>query len=137
MKFLLETLSCYTIILTPEGRTFSLSFFFFFLLWEGMLVKSSHPIIQSERTLLGASPTMHLLTSLTHLHSQFTAHAFNILSPSRPPLKSPHNDLFSLLCSIEYNAGPLVHRISPGCSNFILKSTRYTNTLKESVVAVV
>lgn len=54
-----------------------------------------------------------LVISLTHLHSQFIAHAFNILSPSHSPPKSHHNNLFILLCSIENNAGPVGPRIPP------------------------
>lgn len=54
-----------------------------------------------------------LVISLTHLHSQFIAHAFNILSPSHSPPKSHHNNLFILLCSTEYNTGPVVPRFPP------------------------
>lgn len=50
-----------------------------------MWVRSSHPIIQSVHSLLGISPTMHLFTFLTHLHSQFTTYAFHILSPFHKP----------------------------------------------------
>lgn len=61
----------------------------FILSRGGMLVRSSHPIIQSACSLLGISLTTRPFSSLTHLHSQFTTHDFHILLPSHSPPKQP------------------------------------------------
>lgn len=97
MKFLGETISYHTARLISLVSTFShtqLSISFI-LSTGGMLVRSSHPIIQSACSLLGISLTMHLFSSLTHLHTQFTTHDFHILLPSHSPPKQPlHSPLW-------------------------------------------
>lgn len=95
--------SCDSVLLTPQGCTFSHTALRSLFSQGAMLVRSSHPIIQSVHSLLGISPTMHLFTSLTHLHSQFTTYAFHILSPFHKPPKynSTSFSLFSVVSSTE------------------------------------
>lgn len=95
--------SCHSVLLTSQACTFSHAARRSLFSQGAMLVRSSHPIIQSVHSLLGISPTMHLFTSLTHLHSQFTTYAFHILSPFHKPPKynSTFFSLFSVVSSTE------------------------------------
>ncbi len=95
MIFLWERISYYSSDLTGLHISSTQLSISFFLSTAAPLVRSSHPIIQSARSLFGVSPTMHLVTSLTFTvnlpHMPFISYRLPTLLPSH---------LLILLCTV-------------------------------------